>query len=164
MILKEYYRDDLIERINNTDEAVFASVGWSRNAVLDTPDVMDQLWTCYQKDVEEYECDEEYAFADSLKEVLNIDLLDFVQKTPDSGYGGWQDPETSHPEYPDENVLLPISHTWQEYICLVKKDGVISRIALEFSPDGKWLREGIDYTANVIGWQPIPDIPETLEI
>ena len=67
MILKEYYRDDLIERINNTDEAVFASVGWSRNAVLDTPDVMDQLWTCYQKDVEEYECDEEYAFADSLK-------------------------------------------------------------------------------------------------
>lgn len=159
MILNECYRDDLVDFINKTDDAVFASVGKSSQDILNDPDLMDRLWTCYQKDVEEYECDDEYAFADSLKEVLNIEYLDFVKKEADISKSSWQDPEISHPEYPNEDILLPISHTWQEYICLVKKDGIVTRIALEFSPDGKWLREGIDYSANVIGWQPVPDIP-----
>lgn len=161
MILKECYRDELVEFIKDTNESVFTSVGKTIETILADEQLMDRLWACYQKNVEEYGCDEKFSYQDAMKNVFGVEIAEECSELTYVN-AEWLDPKKIHPAYPDEQKLLPFSCTWQEYMCLVKKDGKICRIAMEFSPDGKWLREGTDYTENIIGWEPIPDIPEDI--
>ena len=74
MLLKRYYLDELKDRIRETDDAVFEAAGIKKEALLTDEGLMDRLWTFYQKNVEEYGCDEDFSYGDALKEVLNIEL------------------------------------------------------------------------------------------
>ena len=74
MIMHQEYRDDLKDYIRDMPDAVFDcnSLGLSKEVVLSDKDLMDKLWTSYQKSVEEYDCDPGYAFRDTMHEILGI--------------------------------------------------------------------------------------------
>lgn len=74
MILKMEYRTDLVDFIRETPKEVFDQVNRSKTNILNDGDVMESLWVNYQKSVEEYGVDPEYAFRDALHEVLGIPM------------------------------------------------------------------------------------------
>ncbi len=70
MILRNEYLEDMEEYIRNMDESEFAKRGTTKEAVLDSRDTMEKLWAVYQKDVEDYNCDEQFSLEDAVNEVL----------------------------------------------------------------------------------------------
>lgn len=74
MIMYKEYLYDLMDYIRDMPDALFDcnSMGLSKEAVLSDKDLMDKLWTSYQKSVEEYDCDPGYAFRDTMHEILGI--------------------------------------------------------------------------------------------
>lgn len=74
MLLRNEYKEDLKERIRETPDDVFEAEGLSKEQILADEEIIDRLWTVYQKDMEEYECEEWWAYQDSLNEVLGIDF------------------------------------------------------------------------------------------
>lgn len=74
MIMYKEYLYDLMDYIRDMPDALFDcnSMGLSKEAVLSDKDLMDKLWTSYQKSVEEYDCDPGYAFRDTMHELLGI--------------------------------------------------------------------------------------------
>lgn len=74
MIMRQSYKDDLIDHIQDTNEQVFLSVGLTRQDVLNNENLMERLWALYQKAIEDYDVDANYAYKDALKDVLNITL------------------------------------------------------------------------------------------
>lgn len=76
MLMEHQYLDDLKEWIKETDASVFDSSPVTKEELLaknseDNP-YLENMWCVYQKDVDEYECDPEWAYSDALSEVLNI--------------------------------------------------------------------------------------------
>lgn len=74
MIMRQSYKEDLIEHIQNTNEQVFLAIGLRRQDVLNDESLIEHLWALYQKSIEEYDVDPEFAYQDALKDVLNITL------------------------------------------------------------------------------------------
>ena len=74
MIMHQSYRDDLKDHILDTNEQVFRSVGLTRQDILNDDSLMERLWALYQKSIEEYDVDADFAYQDALKDVLNITL------------------------------------------------------------------------------------------
>lgn len=74
MIMYKEYLYDLMDYIRDMPDALFDcnSMGLSKETVLSDKDLMDKLWTSYQKSVEEYDCDPGYAFRDTMHEILGI--------------------------------------------------------------------------------------------
>lgn len=72
MIMESRYLFDLKEHIRDTSSSVFVVKNLTAAKILGDPDLMDRLWTTYQKSVEEYDVDEDYAYRDALYEVLGI--------------------------------------------------------------------------------------------
>lgn len=54
MILMASYRDDLIDLIHQEPKETFAILHTTKQTVLESNDVLDQMWPLYQKAVEEY--------------------------------------------------------------------------------------------------------------
>lgn len=69
MIMRTEYRDELIEHIRE-DEAPLTERGTTPEAVLNDIDTLTALWTNYQKSVEEYDVDADFAYLDALDEVI----------------------------------------------------------------------------------------------
>lgn len=79
MIMIPSYKEDFIEKMNNLSDArkeAFAKKGIDPAAMLSDNDMMERLWYLYQKSVCEYECDEDYSFADALHEVFGIEIYE----------------------------------------------------------------------------------------
>ncbi|MGN0485529.1 MAG: hypothetical protein ACI4HI_18475 [Lachnospiraceae bacterium] len=74
MILKNEYFADIKEYVAGLPEEEFTSRGTDKCSVLKNNDTMERLWIVYQKEVEEYGCDEEYALEDAVKEVLGTPI------------------------------------------------------------------------------------------
>ena len=55
MIMRNEYLDDLKEMLRKEPESTYARGNTTRAAVLANEDIMEQLWTCYQKNVEDYD-------------------------------------------------------------------------------------------------------------
>ena len=74
MIMRQEYLDDLKDYIRDMPEDLFAcnSLELSKESILGDKDLMMRLWICYQKSVEEYDCEPGYAFRDTMHEVLGI--------------------------------------------------------------------------------------------
>ena len=72
MIMKYEYLDELKERIQNTDPAIFSTIGMTAKKILEDESIMECLWTFYQKSIEDYDCDADFAYQDALKENLKI--------------------------------------------------------------------------------------------
>ena len=74
MIMDEQYKEEIMEYVRSLPDAVFSAAGRNKDNILADEGCIDRLWTNYQKEVSEYECDPEYAKKDTLKEVLGIDV------------------------------------------------------------------------------------------
>ena len=74
MILQNEYMDEIKEYIENLPDAEFQKNGLEKTQVLQNRDLMEQLWTIYQKEVEDYDCDKDFAKPDAVREVLGICL------------------------------------------------------------------------------------------
>lgn len=74
MILQKEYMDEIKEYIENLPDAEFQKNGLEKTQVLQNRDLMEQLWTIYQKEVEDYDCDKDFAKPDAVHEVLGICL------------------------------------------------------------------------------------------
>lgn len=61
-----------MEYVHNIPDDVFAAAGKKKDSILEDEDIIDNLWICYQKDVEDYGCDESFSLMDSVNEVLRI--------------------------------------------------------------------------------------------
>ena len=72
MIMKRSFLFDLKEYIRNTPDQTFQAAGLSREALLGDEEKLESLWTLYQKNVEEYDCDPWYAYGDALKTAYGI--------------------------------------------------------------------------------------------
>lgn len=72
MIMKNSYGEDILSYVKSLPDSLLHRRGMSKEALLADNSVVDRLWTCYQKDVEEYDCDEGWALADAVFEVLGI--------------------------------------------------------------------------------------------
>lgn len=72
MLLRNEYKEELKERIRETPDEIFLAKGLTKEQILAEEGIMDQLWIVYQKDIEDYECDEWWAYQDSLNEILGI--------------------------------------------------------------------------------------------
>lgn len=69
MIMDESYKQELLEYIAETPDLIFEAYNHTRESVLQH---IEELWTAYQKDVEEYECTADWSYADAMQEVLGI--------------------------------------------------------------------------------------------
>lgn len=74
MIMHQSYRDDLKDHILDTNEQVFLSVGLTRQNILNDDSLMERLWALYQKSIEDYDVDADFAYRDAMKDVLNITI------------------------------------------------------------------------------------------
>lgn len=72
MILRDSFKFDLVERLKDASESAFASRGTTREAVLADDELIENLWSHYQKSIEEYDVDEDYAFTDALDECIGV--------------------------------------------------------------------------------------------
>jgi len=70
MTLKNCYFEDMKDYIQNLSESEFTERGTTKEAVLGNKDTMEKLWVAYQKDVEDYNCDEDFSLGDAVDEVL----------------------------------------------------------------------------------------------
>ena len=82
MLMKNEYLDDLKEMLREEPESTFARGNTTREAVLADQDIMERLWTCYQKDVDDYDCDSTWSFQDAMHEVLGIEMPAVPVATP----------------------------------------------------------------------------------
>ena len=82
MIMRNEYLDDLKEMLRKEPESTYARGNTTRAAVLANEDIMEQLWTCYQKNVEDYDFDSTWSFQDALHEVLGIEMTAVPVATP----------------------------------------------------------------------------------
>lgn len=76
MILDESYRDDLVEQLKDidTDRLSDEAKEKVKNILADTdshPD-LDSLWVLFQKSVQEYDVDPDYAVLDALEDAYHI--------------------------------------------------------------------------------------------
>lgn len=71
MIMQNEYLDDIIDHLRNMVDDDFTRRGTTRQAVLGNQNILDRLWTVYQKDVEDYDCDRDFALDDAVNEVLS---------------------------------------------------------------------------------------------
>lgn len=74
MILRQSFLDDLKDHIQATPDEIFEERGVHKLDLLANKNLMDRLWAEYQKSVEEYDVDPDYAYRDALSEILNIQL------------------------------------------------------------------------------------------
>lgn len=74
MILRKSFRDEILEYITGIPEEIYSQHGISKQNVLADNEIIERLWINYQKDVEEYGCDEDFSMADAVFEVLGIPI------------------------------------------------------------------------------------------
>ena len=70
MILRKSYRQDAIDGIKDLQDSLFDSVETSKSAILADDDTIGRIWCLYQKSIEEYGVDPDYALKDALSEVI----------------------------------------------------------------------------------------------
>ena len=61
MILHQSFLDDLKDHIQATPDEIFEERGVRKLDLLANKNLMDRLWAEYQKSVEEYDVDPDYA-------------------------------------------------------------------------------------------------------
>ena len=98
MILRQSFLDDLKDHIQATPDEIFEERGVRKLDLLANKNLMDRLWAEYQKSVEEYDVDPDYAYRDALSEILNIQL-EPESDPPMTGPSGW------HVLFTDSNGL-----------------------------------------------------------
>lgn len=76
MILEQYYLDDLKVRIAELPEEMFQTYSpyLKRDVLNNLHGVLERLWYIYQKDIEEFDCDEPWSYRDALSEVCSIPM------------------------------------------------------------------------------------------
>lgn len=74
MIMNECFKEEIKDFIKSLPDSVFQNSLKGKKEILADEDCIERLWINYQKEVEEYECDPEYAIKDTLLEVLGINI------------------------------------------------------------------------------------------
>lgn len=76
MIMRPEYLDELKDRIQNCpDPSVFntgSDPDLTVGLLLADDELLEQLWTVFQKNIEDYDVDPDYAFVDACHEILGI--------------------------------------------------------------------------------------------
>ena len=75
MILQNSYREDMIDLMKHLDKKTLprdTAKHFDPEKILQDPDLVDNLWTSYQKQVEEWNVDPDFAIRESLTECLHM--------------------------------------------------------------------------------------------
>ena len=76
MIMRTEYRDELKDRLLNLPDPDVIGMGSDPNLTVPTlladDALMERLWSVYQKDIEDYDVDPDYALVDACHEILGI--------------------------------------------------------------------------------------------
>lgn len=80
MIMRQDYLEDLKEQLVRLPQEYFRL---TREQIMEDKNGMEKLWIIYQKDIEDYACDPEYACQDALLEVYGIPMnsIDAITNT-----------------------------------------------------------------------------------
>lgn len=76
MIMKQYYLDELKDRLQNTNESVFHLRGTTKQRVLSDNRLLEKMWTIFQKNIEEYDCDEDWSYQDAFDSMLPVKITE----------------------------------------------------------------------------------------
>lgn len=78
MIMHESYKEDLSDRLRSLPPeqaaAITAKTGLTIPNLLSDTVKLENLWYNYEKDITEYECDEDFSFYHAINEVLGVSL------------------------------------------------------------------------------------------
>lgn len=74
MIMHADFKEELVTYIEDDSDDTFAQAGVTKAEVLDDKELIEQLWCFFQKDIEEFDVDPDYAYRDALFEVLGIPI------------------------------------------------------------------------------------------
>ena len=71
MTLDTYYRDQVVERLEREPDATFQASGITKQQILADNDAIELIWSHYQKAIEDYDMDADYAFGDAIYEIYH---------------------------------------------------------------------------------------------
>lgn len=124
MILEEAYREDALEQMDSMEIHADGTLAYYQVPDFDkvkfrqNKDLVDVLWYNYQKCVQEYGMDPEYAVVDALSELfasLPDDVMESVRKKPDAPSGTrMSQKETTSSKACAGNNGWGFFHIWQE--------------------------------------------------
>ena len=80
MIMDESYKQELLEYIAETPDLIFEAYNHTRESVLQH---IEELWTAYQKDVEEYECTADWDFNSKQRRSMEGIRTNKIRRTDD---------------------------------------------------------------------------------
>lgn len=72
MILETYYKEEFLDRLREEPDETFAGAAVTKQDILNDSDAIDHLWCLYQKSVQEYDVDPDYAYGDAMYEKYGI--------------------------------------------------------------------------------------------
>lgn len=80
MVLDQSYKFDALEQLSLLSPDVLKAHGHSHDSLAADKDFVDRLWGAYQKSVEEYGVDPDYAVKDALQDILDIPMSEWESK------------------------------------------------------------------------------------
>ena len=75
MIMDPSYKEDMIEQLNSLTDTDKNKLPDSIENLLKDKTMTENLWCWYQKDVEEYKCDPDFAIKDAIQNVIHVNLF-----------------------------------------------------------------------------------------
>lgn len=74
MIMRQSYRDDVIERIRNLHPDILKRCGKTADEIINNERLLENLWCIYQRNIEEYDCNAHDAFKDAMQYMLDVNI------------------------------------------------------------------------------------------
>lgn len=82
MLLKNSYKKMLLDLLRAEPDSTFLAANMNRKAIESNPDIFNRIWGEFQKNIDDFDADENEAYTRTMKDVLNIEVADFEPKTP----------------------------------------------------------------------------------
>lgn len=79
MVLINYFKDEVIERLRNEPDETFKDCNVTKEQILSDENVIERIWCHYQKSIEKYQVDSDYAFGDAIYEIYHVKTKGWCQ-------------------------------------------------------------------------------------
>lgn len=74
MLMKYEFLEDMKDYLRSMPEEDEKALPLPTTKIMEDESLMESLWVVFQKDIEDCDCDSDFAFADAIKEVFGVTL------------------------------------------------------------------------------------------